>query len=254
MNFLLILSHKKSIVREDQRQKILATNNGKFIFYYFIGDMSLKSDYVVDEPNNIVYLKVPDNYESLSMKTYYAMKFISENYLDKIDGVFKTDDDIELDIDKLFKCISDNKSVQYFGLAVTSPSYDSTYHFGKCESVEMNNKPVSIPIVTYCAGGGYYVSKNVINNVLVSKSVFRDIIFEDVCVGVSMNRYGVYPTNVNIKESGCVWGNVVDNASKRDDGVIVFSVPNKTNVEICRCGELKNRRLSNFCQKCNKLY
>ena len=84
MYFLLILSHKKSTVREKQRQKILATNNGKFIFYYFIGDTNLSSDYVVDEPNNIVYLNVPDNYESLSMKTYYAMKFISENYLDKL--------------------------------------------------------------------------------------------------------------------------------------------------------------------------
>src|ERR1017187_9238038 len=113
MYFLLILSHKKSTVREEQRKRILASNNGKFIFYYFIGDENLKTEYLVDEENNIVYLKVGDNYESLAMKVYRAMKFISKNYMNKISGVFKTDDDIILDIDKLFDCINNNKSNPY---------------------------------------------------------------------------------------------------------------------------------------------
>lgn len=254
MNFLLILSHKNSIFREEQRQKILATNNGKFIFYYFIGDVNLKSDYLVDESNNVVYLKVPDNYESLSMKTYYAMKFISENYLDKIDGVFKTDDDINLDIDKLFKCVSDNKNVQYFGVVNSSTEYESTYHFGKCESPEMNRKSIRIPNCVYCPGGGYYISKSSISNIINNKSIFQDIIFEDVSVGVSMNRYGILPTNINVKDNGCVWGDNEDVVGDIGDGIMYFKLPNKTNVEICRCGAPKDRKSYNFCQKCNKLY
>ncbi len=256
MNFLLILSHKKSTFRENQRQHILTTNNGKFIFYYFIGDMSIQSDYLVDELNNIVYLKVPDNYESLSLKTYYAMKFIAEQY-PNVTGVFKTDDDIDLDLEKIFNCINSN-NVSYFGLSNTSTAYDSTYHFGKCESLLMNKTAIHIPNCTYCAGGGYYVSKSSINNILNNLSVFEDIIFEDVAVGVAMNKCGVIPTYIDVKNNGCVWGvvNNTNNYSTDEDGIIHFSVPNrnKVNTEVCSCGAPKDRRISNFCKKCNKLY
>jgi len=251
MYFLLILSHKNSIFRDNQRKHILSTNNSKFIFYYFIGDMSLKSDYLVDEPNNIVYLKVPDNYESLSLKTYYAMKFISENY-PKIAGVFKTDDDIDLDIDKMFKCIGDNSEVPYFGSSVESKAYESSYHFGKCESPEMNKKNIHIPECSYCAGGGYYISATLIDNLLNNKEVFQNIIFEDVCVGISMNKCGVFPTYVNIKENGCMWGS--PDIRPNTTHLFNFDVNNKSNIDVCVCGQLKNRREFNFCQRCNKMY
>lgn len=257
MNFLLILSHKKSTFREKQRQHLISTNNGKFIFYYFIGDVNLESDYLVDELNNIVYLKVPDNYESLSLKTYYAMKFIAEQY-PGVTGVFKTDDDIELDLDKIFSCINDNKNIAYFGRSNKSNSYESTYHFGKCESSYMNTKTIHIPECNYCAGGGYYVSKSVIGNIVKNLDIFRDVIFEDVAVGIAMNVNGVDPVYVDIKEYGCVWGvsDIVNNYSTDDNGIIYFNVPNrnKINTEICSCGAPKDRRLSNFCQKCHKLY
>jgi predicted nucleic acid-binding Zn finger protein len=253
MNFLLILTHKKSTFREKQRQHLLSTNNGKFIFYYFIGDTNLESDYLVDEINNIVYLKVPDNYESLSLKTYYAMKFISENY-PNITGVFKTDDDIDLDLEKISKCIEYFKLTPYFGLSNKSNSYDSTYHFGKCESLIMNRKPIHIPDCSYCAGGGYYVSKSSINNILNNLDIFKEIIFEDVAVGVAMNKSGIFPTYVNVKDNGCMWG-VNDKEMVEEGGdIMYFKIPNRVNTEICSCGAPKDRRISNFCQKCHKLY
>lgn len=253
MNFLLILSHKKSTFREKQRQHILTTNNSKFIFYYFIGDLNIESDYLVDELNNIVYLKVPDNYESLSLKTYYAMKFISEQYPD-ISGVFKTDDDIDLDLDKISRCIEYYKSTPYFGLSNRSNSYESTYHFDKCESPEMNRKSIHIPDCSYCAGGGYYVSKSSINNILSNIDIFKDIIFEDVAVGVAMNKCGCFPTYVNIKNNGCMWGTNDESFNEEPSEIMYFKIPNKTNTEICSCGAPKDRRISNFCKKCNKLY
>lgn len=250
-NFILILSHNKSLLREDQRKYILNNLDDRFIFYYFIGDKSIKNWYKVDEENNIVYLKVGDNYESLSMKVYYAMKFISENYLDKISGVFKTDDDINLDINKIMNCISENKSNLYFGKSAISKSYDSTYHYGKCESDIMNRTPIHLPDVEYCAGGGYYISKNVLKNILNSKDIYESIIFEDVCTGLSMNRFGIFPNNVDIKRNGCMWGSFDEQSN---DGVYQFVVPNRIVADNCKCGEPKNRRASNFCQKCNRLY
>jgi len=255
MSFLLILSHKRSIFRESQRHHILSTNNGEFIFYYFIGDVNLESDYLVDEVNNIVYLKVPDNYESLSLKTYYAMKFISENY-PNITGVFKTDDDIDLDLDKLYTCINENMDVPYFGNVVSNKSYNSTYHFSKCESPEMNVKQILVPDCTYCPGGGYYISNSSIGNILSNLKVFQEIIFEDVAVGVSMNKCNIYPLKIDIKQNGCSWYTNSDSVDDVGDGIMYFNVPNrnKVNTEICSCGAPKDRRLSNFCQKCHKLY
>jgi hypothetical protein len=245
--FLLILSHSKSKFREEQKNHLLNTNNDRFIFYYFIGDMNLSENYKVDEENKIVYLKVPDNYESLSLKTYYAMKFISENYLDQISGVFKTDDDIILDIDKLSKCIDENKKHKYFGVGAGSGAYESDYHFGKCESITLNSRKLFIPECKYCAGGGYYISKELINNILDNIKIFEDVIFEDAAVGVSMNKYNIYPFDIDIKSNGCKW----DNPEIKNKSIPV-NIP--TIITTCSCGEKINKVRYNYCTKCNKLY
>jgi hypothetical protein len=243
--FLLILSHKKSTFRDEQKKHLLNTNKDRFIFYYFIGDINLLEDYKVDEENKIVYLKVPDNYESLSLKTYYAMKFINENYLDEISGIFKTDDDIIIDVDKLANLIGDNQKYKYFGLVAKSNGYDSTYHFDKCESPEINKTVSYVPECEYCAGGGYYISKELINNIIDNISVFNDIIFEDCSVGVAMNKYGVYPKDLDVKSNGCMWGSPT---------VIPKAVMPQPVIMTCSCGMIKNKVRYNFCQKCSKLY
>ena len=268
-NFLLILSHQKSTYREDQKKYLLENNNDKFIFYYFIGDQKLKNNYKVDEKNKIVYLKVADNYESLSLKTYYAIKFISEKYLTKISGIFKTDDDIRLDLDKLSDCIDINQDSKYFGLVADSPAYKSTYHFGKCESDLLNKRSILIPACRYCAGGGYYISKSLVANVLNSRAIYENIIFEDVCMGLSMNRYGVFPKDINMKENGCDWENPTSKSgeiiqsednrasmfeSAKKPEPFLFPMPVILNSNKCPCGEPINKRASNFCQKCNRLY
>lgn len=247
MYFLLILSHKKSTYRDSQRTKILSQNNGKFIFYYFIGDTNLESDYLVDEPNNIVYLKVPDNYESLSLKTFHAVKFIHEKY-PNIEGVFKTDDDIDLDLNKLFNLLNDNRSIKYFGTVAKSTEYNSDYHFGKCESPDMNSKYIRLVDCTYCAGGGYYLSNDIIPKILNSESVFREFIFEDFAMGLALNRCGIYPIDVDVKSNGSMW------ISNDNHTEITFQLPQNNNVDRCYCDEIKNKRMYNFCQKCNKLY
>ena len=80
--FIAITSHKRSRFRESQREYLNRDSNGKLLIYYFIGDPSLEEEYRVDEDNNVVYLRVADNYESLPMKTYGAGKFALENFKD----------------------------------------------------------------------------------------------------------------------------------------------------------------------------
>jgi hypothetical protein len=60
--FISITSHKGSKFREAQREHLLRNLNEDLIIYYFIGDPSLTEEYKIDELNNVVYLRVPDNY------------------------------------------------------------------------------------------------------------------------------------------------------------------------------------------------
>lgn len=168
--FLLILSTKKSLNRNIQRSTL---NNDKFIKYYFIGDPTIESPYEVDEKRNIVYLKTKDDNKSL--KTYYAFQFIKENYFTKIRGIFKTEDNITLNINLIESLIKNDNT--YFGQKLTKDDVD------------------------YCSGDGYYINKKYIKYILENKDTFTTNEDEDICVGLSLNKNNVYPNDVDINNA-----------------------------------------------------
>ena len=201
--FILILTHSKSEFMNLHREKFMRDNKDRFIFFYFIGDLSLDSDYKIDLDNNIIYLKVPDNYESLSLKVYNGIKFIVDNY--EVSGIFKTDDDIDLDLDKIESHINENYKCGYFGNVNETTHYESEHHFGKCESEELNSKRVFVPASTYCSGGGYYLSIDNAKMILNNREIFYTHIYEDMCVGLALNENNIFPKHIDIKNNGCIW-------------------------------------------------
>lgn len=209
--FIAILSHKGSKHREEQRKHLLKTNNENLIFYYFIGDLSISEEYKIDEDNNVVYLKVPDNYESLPLKTQAAVSFVNENYSNSIKGMIKTDDDIDLDLEKIYSCLSDHGDKDYFGIVtqITNPENISTWHMGKCESELMNRTPIKVPLCTYCGGGGYYLSNNSISKISKSKEKYATMVFEDAATGYTLNSFGIYPIFIHMGENGFNWPNML---------------------------------------------
>jgi hypothetical protein len=209
--FIAILSHKGSNHREKQRKHLLETDHENLIFYYFIGDPSISEEYKVDENNNIVYLKVPDNYESLPLKTQAAVSFVNKNYSDTIKGMIKTDDDIDLDLEKIYSCLSAYGDKDYFGIVtqIINPENLSGWHMGKCESEELNRTPVRIPLCTYCGGGGYYLSNNSISKISQSKEKYATMVFEDAATGYALNSFGIYPVFIHMGENGFYWPNMI---------------------------------------------
>lgn len=205
--FMLILSHKKSISRN--RQHLILKNHPlikKYDYYYFIGDLSLKTDYEIDDVNKIVYLKVPDNYESLSLKVYYSLKFISERYADKIIGVFKTDDDVIINLDLIDNLKRNNAFRDYFGIVNVIQEEKSSYHIGKCENEFLNKIEMNTPIGTkYCSGGGYYINSIYISQILSKIDNFNKIIYEDVAIGKTLSELKIEPYNINVKVNGFFW-------------------------------------------------
>ncbi len=205
--FICILSHKGSNFRDSQMEKLIRYNNENIIFYYFIGDPDQKEEWIIDSEKKVIRIKCADNYESLPMKTYRSLEYAFKNHFDEIEGVFKTDDDIDLDLDLLYKNLCKNSELEYFGNPViVRNEYMSSWHFGKCEDANINTTPQQVPISHYCSGGGYYINKKNLHRILEMQDVFTSNIFEDVCTGIALNSIGVYPDNgIDIRNMGCVW-------------------------------------------------
>lgn len=204
--FIGILSHKGSKKREHQKSILDSYNDPNIIFYYFVGDPNLDDEYSVDEINKVVTLRVPDNYESLAKKTGAMIKFYSENYAEKTKGILKTDDDIEINPSLIYKMLKENSEIEYFGNLVNiETSYNSTWHWGKCESTEWNQTILKVPVCKYCSGGGYYLKNSVALKMKGNIQKYSDFVFEDVATGYILNSIGIYPVDGDIKNNGLNW-------------------------------------------------
>ena len=204
--FIGIISHKKSTRRDEQKKIWDKANNPNLIYYYFVGDSTIEEPYVVDEENKTVTLRVQDNYESLSKKTQGILKFYLDRFSDSTKGILKTDDDIDVDPELIHKMLSENSDKNYYGVKVDVASYyESTYHWGKCESNYWNTTRASVPQEKYCAGGGYYIKKEIVSRMVEKIDIYDSIIFEDVATGLILNRLDVYPEDINVKNNGLVW-------------------------------------------------
>jgi hypothetical protein len=204
--FIGILSHAKSEKRSSQKKIWDNLNSPNLIYYYFIGDPNIDSNYIIDEENKVVTLKVPDNYESLALKTKGIVEFYLENYSQTTKGMFKTDDDISVDPELIYGMLKENSEAPYFGLEVDIVNpYNSTWHWGKCESAYWNSKHVTVSQCKYCAGGGYYIKSDIAISMKDKIDLYNDFIFEDVATGNVLNSLGIYPTNIDVKNNGLNW-------------------------------------------------
>lgn len=174
-------------------------NNIIFDYKYFIGDPNLISPVVKGE---IVYLPCEDNYENLPKKVKLMIKWISEN-LSSFEYIFKTDDDIKFNFNRLgetFHNIYMNK-IDYAGNYVETTQSLSDYHVGKSEA---NIGFVKIDPMTYCSGGGYFLSKKSVECILNNLNMKCNI-FEDYTIGKILNNCGISPSPIKLHNYSCFW-------------------------------------------------
>ena len=190
--FTIILSCEK------YRHKMLSQDTSKLGDHmYFIGDPALSSPLV---KGKVVYLPCPDNYESLSRKSLMAVKWVVENK--DFDLLLKTDDDVVF-LDGFDQIVDDASKSDYSGLVVRG-GYDSSWHFGKCENEELNNVKLFVPLIFYCMGGAYFLSKR--SALILAEYELGDkySIFEDVEVGKTLWKNKIFGQRVLI-EKGFSW-------------------------------------------------
>jgi hypothetical protein len=162
-------------------------------FYHVIGEPELESEFKFDDENQILWIKVEDDYNSLPKKVIRAYNAINKTFDYKY--IFKTDDDQILVNDNFFDVvkglISREPRIHYGGYIVdVKQNYLSQYHKIHPELPEF------LPILQtkYCSGRFYFISKQSTENLLSKRSFIEKEFLEDYAIGINLDPY--YKSNM----------------------------------------------------------
>jgi hypothetical protein len=91
--FIMLIMNCKKYVKKAlfQKRTWLKTIPSYLKYYHVIGDESLETTYKFDDENNILWVKVADDYNSLPNKVITAYEAVYDTFNFKY--LFKTDDD-----------------------------------------------------------------------------------------------------------------------------------------------------------------
>jgi hypothetical protein len=91
--FIILIMNCKKYVKKAlfQKRTWLKTIPDYLLYYHVIGDETLETNYKFDNENNIIWVKVADDYNSLPNKVISAYEAVYDTFNFKY--LFKTDDD-----------------------------------------------------------------------------------------------------------------------------------------------------------------
>lgn len=156
-------------------------------YYHVIGEESLDTEFRFDNDNNILYVKVADDYNSLPKKVIAAYYAVNKNFNFKY--LFKTDDDQILVNSKFFDMlcglIQVKQPVTHYGgyIVDVKQPYLSEYHRIHPEL------PQKLPlyITKYCSGRFYFLSSEAIQDLISKRDKIEREFLEDYAIGFNLN-------------------------------------------------------------------
>lgn len=186
---LLIMNCKKYWYKAlHQKRTWLKTLTPNLIYYHVVGDESIENDFIFNDEDRTLRLKIGDDYNSLPKKVIAAYNAINEQFDYKY--IFKTDDDQNLENPKFFDTIinilnTKCESVHYGGNIVDVPQpYLSQYH--RIHPELPNHLPVYQ--TKYCNGRFYFLSKLAILDLLIKKQQIGREFLEDYAIGFNLKN------------------------------------------------------------------
>ena len=146
-----------------------------------------------DSDKKILQLNCNDKYNGLPEKVIKTFHYlISDERFNSYTHFVKLDDDMSV-VKKFPNLIDD-----YIGNVHHSDG-NRQWHMGRCGNF-WDKIPYIGEFKPWCMGGfGYIVSRNSLEKTLPDFN-YLDHIYEDVYIGLIMNKVGIKPKNINIKE------------------------------------------------------
>jgi hypothetical protein len=187
-DFILVIFNCKKYKYKALKQKETWLKDFNLMpFFHVIGEINLDTDYKFDHIENILYVKVEDDYNSLPKKVIEAYKAINKEYVFKY--ILKTDDDQKLVFPNFIENIIfllNNKEpkVHYGGYIVNvDKPYISQYHKIHPEL------PENIPVLktNYCSGRFYILSDLAVEQLIRKSAEIGKEYLEDYAIGYNLD-------------------------------------------------------------------
>ena len=188
-DFVMLIMNCKKYEKKALFQKMTWLKNipSYLRYYHVIGNETMDTNFKFDDENNILWVKVTDDYNSLPNKVITAYEAIYDTFNFKY--IFKTDDDQILVkpqfFDTLVNLITNMIPTPHYGgyiVDVTKP-YLSQYYRLHPELPE--NLPLYV--TKYCSGRFYFLSKSAISNLINNRENIIQEYLEDYAIGFNLD-------------------------------------------------------------------
>lgn len=184
---LLIFNCKKYRYKALKQKDSWLKNFTLIPYFHVIGDTDMETDYNFDHQEQILYVNVLDDYNSLPKKVIAAYEAIYKEYSFKY--IFKTDDDQYLNNLKFLSTIKNLllekiPKIHYAGHVVNvDKPYLSQYHTIHPEL------PKNLPVLQtqYCSGRFYVLSDLSVQQLISKKNKIETEYLEDYAIGYNLD-------------------------------------------------------------------
>jgi hypothetical protein len=189
-DFIMIIINCKKYIKKAlfQKRTWLKTIPSFIKYYHVIGDESLETDYKFDDENNILWVKVLDDYNSLPTKVITAYEAVYDTFNFKY--LFKTDDDQILVKPQFFNTITNlivNKiPVTHYGGYIVDVKQPYLSQYSRIHPELPKELPLYV--TKYCSGRFYFLSKSAISNLINKRdNIIREYL-EDYAIGFNLDE------------------------------------------------------------------
>jgi hypothetical protein len=190
-DFIMLIMNCKKYQKKATFQKMtwLKTIPSYLKYYHVIGDETLDADFKFDDANNMLFVKVGDDYNSLPKKVIASYLAVNSTFTYKY--LFKTDDDQILVANKFFDMICGLINMKqprphYGGFIVdVKQPYLSEYH--RIHPELPKNLPLYI--TKYCSGRFYFLSSEAVTYLITKRERVEREFLEDYAIGFNLNPH-----------------------------------------------------------------
>ena len=194
------LKQKNTWLRELSSLK----NKDNIIYFHVIGNPNLDQEFLINAEQQILWIKVADDYNSLPKKVIQAYAAVTKLYQFKY--IFKTDDDQMLSpvtfLDTLITVLN-NKYADpvltnrvHYGGFIVDVKRDHVSQYYKIHPELPSD--LLVKKTQYCSGRFYLLSHEVTNELLLKKDEISNEFLEDYAIGIHMPSDGFKNKIMNI--------------------------------------------------------
>jgi len=188
--FIMLIMNCKKYVKKAlfQKRTWLKTIPDYLLYYHVIGDESLETDYKFDNENNILWVKVADDYNSLPNKVISAYEAIYNTFNFKY--LFKTDDDQILVKPQFFdviqKLITNMAPPPHYGGYIVDVKQPYLSQYNRIHPELPSHLPLYV--TKYCSGRFYFLSRSAISNLINKRETIIKEYLEDYAIGFNLDQ------------------------------------------------------------------